>query len=201
MVLAAALATSACRGSDAAESEPDASTTTTSTGAAVALTAGEAVVASAGPDVVLDEPTKQALVATSQSYVDTAVLAPLLDGAVGAGYEALFDGAVAANATGVDRAALTDEGISPVTESPTVTSTPVRIDGLADGSGGVQLMATSFTLAVEGETAAGPLTIQRTTELTFAPGANGAWLITAYRVSVTRETAGDTTTTTAAAQS
>ena len=103
------------------------------------------------------------------------------------------------SATGPDRAALTDEGITTVTTSPTVTASPVRFDGLADSGGAVQLVATSFTLDIKGATATGPLAVQRNVALTFAPGPGGTWLITAYKVTVVRqEPDGSTTTTTAA---
>ena len=98
-----------------------------------------------------------------------------------------------------DRAALTDEGITAVTASPTVTASSVRFDGLADSGGKVQLVATTFTLDIKGATAAGPLAVQRSADLTFAPAAGGIWLITAYRVAVVRqEPDGSTTTTTTA---
>ncbi|MGH8979046.1 MAG: hypothetical protein ACRDV7_13290 [Acidimicrobiia bacterium] len=200
--LAIALFGSACSGSDASESDKPARTTTTTTKAAtVLLTGGEALVASAGPDVPIDEAAKQAVLGQSQRYVDTAVLAPLVDGAVGAEYAGLFDAAVNANATGADKAALTEEGTAPVTTSPNVTATPVRFDGLADRNGALLLVATTFDLDVAGDTEAGPIQIHRTNQLTFAPQPNGTWAITAYRVGVTHSTPDATTSTTVEAQS
>ena len=85
-------------------------------------------------------------------------------------------------ATGVDRAALTDEGITPV-------------DYFADGdgharalrrprrrNGEVLLVATTFTSTSSGATAAGPLAVHRTNLDVRARDAGGIWLITAYRV-------------------
>jgi hypothetical protein len=196
------LALGACSSSDASESDkPKATTTTTTKAATVLLTGGDAVVSTAGPDAAIDEATKQAVLDASQKYIDAAVLAPLIDGTVAAGYDALFDPGVAASATGVDRAALTEEGITPVTTSPTVTATPVHFDGLADANGAILLVATTFNVDIAGTTDTGPLTIHRTNELTFAPGPNGAWTITAYRVAVARDTGTGTTSTTAEAQS
>jgi hypothetical protein len=201
VALAVAGVLSACSGSDAKESDAPARTTTTTTKAAtVLLTGGEAVVASAGPDVPIDEATKQAVLDLSQKYVDIAVLAPLVDGAVGAEYPTLFDAGVNPNATGVDKAALTEEGTAQVTTSPTVTATPVRFDGLADANGSLLLVATTFDLDITGETTNGPLQIHRTNQLTFAP-VNGAWIITAYRVGVQHATPDATTSTTVEAQS
>jgi hypothetical protein len=186
-------------GNDSNSNTAKATTTTTVKPTAVQLKRGDAALQSAGGDATLDDATQQAVVNAAQQYVDIAVVSPLKSGALGAGYDALFDSTVGANATGPDRAALTDEGLTPVTGSPTITATPVRIDGLADRDAHVQLLATTFNVAVQGTTATGPLTINRTTELTYAPGPGGKWLITAYRVSVTRDTAAAATTTTAGA--
>ena len=196
-----ALALAACSSGGASESSDTSAkkTTTTKPAATVLLTQGESAVASAGPDVALDDATRQAVLDASQRYVDAAVLEPLVKGAVGTAYTGLFDASVSASAAGPDRAALTDEGITTVTTSPTVTASPVRFDGLADSGGAVQLVATTFTLDVKGETATGPLAVQRRADLTFTPGPGGVWLITAYRVAVVRqEPDGSTTTTTAA---
>ena len=123
---------------------------------------------------------------------------PLLTGSVGEGYDQVFDTSVAAAATTTDRAVLTEEGITPVTATPTISATPVRIDALADGAGTLAFLAATFTVDVAGVTEAGPITISRANELTFVPGPNGTWPVTAYRVSVTRTTpdpAASTTTT------
>ncbi len=156
------------------DTEPESTTTTTEVTAGVALALGDVAVASAGPETALDDATKQAILAATQKYVDAAVIAPLLTGAVGEGYDALFDATVAATATGADRAALTDEGITPVNATPTVTATPVRFDGLADGDGALVSRRDDVQRRCPGVTDAGPLTINRTNELTFAPGPNGS---------------------------
>lgn len=180
------------------DTEPESTTTTTEVTAGVALALGDVAVASTGPETALDDATKAAILAATQKYVDTAVTTPLLTGAVGEGYDALFDATVAASATGADRAVLTDEGITPVNATPTVAATPVRIDALADGAGALVFLAASFNVDVSGVTDAGPLTINRLNELTLAPGPNGTWPVTAYRVSVTRTTPDAATTTTTA---
>lgn len=188
----------ACSGGDGETQRPARTTTTTVVAAEVSLELGEAAVQSAGGDIALDEATQRAAVDVAQRYVDTAVLAPLVGGKVGKDYEALFDAGAAPGATGFDRGALTDEGVTKVSASPDVTATPVRIDALAGGDGALQLLAASFDLDVRGETATGPLAIARTTELTLAPAADGAWAVTAYRVVVTRDLPTGATTTTAA---
>lgn len=180
------------------DTEPESTTTTTEVSAAVALALGDVAVASTGPETALDDATKAAILAAAQKYIDVAVSAPLLSGAVGEGYDTLFDASVAANATGADRAILTDEGITPVNATPTITPTPVRIDALADGAGALVFLAATFNIDVAGVTDAGPLTINRVNELTFVPGPNGTWPVTAYRVTVTRTTPDAATTTTTA---
>ena len=194
-----ALALVACSGGDddnSTEKSEKSSTSTTAAAADLELTRGEVAVASAGGDVSLDEATQQAVVAAAQSYIDAAVLSPLTDGKVGDGYDALFDTSVSTNATGPDRAALTDDGIDKATKSPEVTATPVRIDALADKDGKVLLVGATFDVDVKAETAAGPLAVRRINQLTYAP-VDGAWKMTAYHVDVTRDTAGDTTSSTA----
>ena len=204
-VVVAALALSACSGDDdddnATESTRKEATTTSTTmaDAEVALTRGAAVVASAGGDIALDEATQAAVVTAAQQYVDSAIISPLNGGTVAAEYDALFDTAVQANAIGADRAVLTDEGIPVPTETPAITATPVAIDALAGGDGTLALLATSFSVTVDAETASGPVAVRRTIELTYAK-TNEIWLVTAYRVSVERDLAEtEPTTTTAAA--
>ena len=201
-VCSLALAAAACSGDDddtTPASRPKRTTTTTPIGAEVTLTRGEVTVSSAGGDVALDDATQQAVVDAAQHYVDIATLAPLVDGAVGAGYEELFDTAVRTDATGPHRPALTDEGVPVTTTRATVTATPVRIDALADKDGHVLYVATSFDLDVRARSADGPVTLHRTNELTFAP-VDASWLVTAYQVTVERDVpeAAPTTTTVSA---
>jgi len=203
LAVAAVLALSACSGDDDDSSGSADERPTTSTAAPVeaevALTRGEAVVAGAGGDIALDEPTRQAAVDAAQQYVDAAMIAPLTDGAVPEEYAALFDTGVQASAIAADRAVLTDEGIPAPTETPTITATPVRIDGLAAADGTLTFLATTFSVTVDAETASGPVAVRRNVELTYAPSGS-TWLVTAYRVTVERDIAdAGTSTTTAAA--
>ncbi|MGQ0824851.1 MAG: hypothetical protein ACT4OX_07480 [Actinomycetota bacterium] len=195
-----ALATSACSGDDDVEARDEPPRTTTTVAALeFELERGDAAVASAGGDIVLDDAIAQAIVEASQRYVEVAVLAPLMEGAVDEGYETMFDAAVATDATGPDRAALTDEGIPTAVATPAVTATPVRVDAIADQGGVVLLMATTFNLDIRAESADGEMSVVRTNELTFAPGPDGNWLVTAYRVSATRDFGAVAATTTTAA--
>lgn len=200
LLAVAALTLAACSGggndAETTNTKPDRTTTTTTVSADVTLTRGEIAVASAGGDVVLDEPTQQAVIEAAQQYVDIATVAPLMTGKVGDGYDALFDAAVSPNATGPDRAALTDDGIPRVKSDTAVTATPVRVDALADKDGKVLLLGATFDVDVRGVTTDGPMTVHRTNELTYAPAEGGGWKITAYRVSVQRDTPTGTTATT-----
>jgi hypothetical protein len=195
-----ALVLTACSGGGGddktAETKHHEATTTTATVADLKLTRGEVAVASAGGDVTLDEKTQQAVVDAAKSYIDAAVISPVSDGKVGKDYDGLFDSAVSANATGPDRAALTDDGIPKATKKPTVTATPVRIDALADKDGKVVLLGATFDVDVRATSAGGAVTVHRTNELTYAPVDNG-WKITAYRVSVERATPEGSTSSTA----
>jgi hypothetical protein len=200
LVAATTLAATACSsgGDDkASDSESHKTTTSAAVKAAVRLTSGGAVVASAGPHESLNHKVEAATLAASQRYVETAIAAPLIQGSIGASYPTLFDPAVKQYALGPDRRALTDQDIPRATADPTFTATPVRFDALADQSGALQLVATTFKVAAKVTTANGPMSIQRKVELTFAP-VKGTWLITGYRTTAVRNLPQGTTTTTAA---
>ena len=159
------------------------------------LAAGSTHIESVGPDVKLDAAAQAAVLAAAQKYVDTAVYAPLQTGQLGAGYDALFETGLRAEATGADASTLTDTGIGKV-DHYKETATPVAISGLADGSGKLLYLAASFRLDVEASTKAGDASSVRDVELTFAPQGND-WAVTGYRVKAKRALPGSTTTTTA----
>ena len=194
-----ALVTVSCGGGDDdGDAKTESSTTASTTVAPLEfeLERGDVAVASTGGDVALDEKVQEAVVDASQKYIELAVLGPIVDGEVGKGYGKLFDASVKDAATGADRAGLTDAGIPQATGTPTITSTPVRVDAIADGFGQILLLATTFDVDVRAETKNGDMSVVRNNELTFAPGANGKWLVTAYRVSAKRDLPKAKTTTT-----
>ena len=81
----------------------------------------------------------------------------------------MFDPGVKRAAAGTDRAVLTE--VTHRRRDRTRCTRPrrrVRIDGVGDQTGKIALVATTFTMTVKAPTAAGPLTIRRRTELTFA---------------------------------
>ncbi len=161
----------------------------------VALKIGKVDVESAGPSVNVDKSTQNAVVARSQQYVATAMIAPLSTGSLGSGYASLFDDGVRLGATTTDANTLTDAGIGKTTGFDEKT-TPVTISALVDQLGGIDYLATNFTVNINATTADGPATIARTVELTFAPSGKN-WLVTAYRVHAVRKLPSGTTSTTA----
>lgn len=128
--------------------------------------------------------TRNEVLASAQRYVDRAILAPLETGRAGRGYPALFVAGLRPAATGVDTRVLTDLAVGNTATLVEKTS-PVALSGLADQSGSLLYLATKFHVAVQATTGGGPMTINRTVELTYVRG-EGTWLVTAYRVAVTR---------------
>lgn len=173
---------------------PKSTTTTTQ----ATLRVGTVHVHSAGPDVKVDAATQRAVMRATQRYVNAAVFAPLRRGAVDPAYRTFFDAHVERPATTTDKAALTDAEVGKATKGYRATLTPVRIDALADQGGRLLYVATSFRLVADSTTAAGPVRIIRSTELTFAHEGK-TWKVTAYRVIATRQAPRRTTTTTARA--
>ena len=187
-----------CFGAAACSSSKHSATKPTPTQVASTLAAlkiGSVNVESAGPNVNVDKNTQKAVLALAQQYVDTAMVAPLSNGALGAGYGPLFDNGVRLAATTTDADTLTDSGIGKTTSFDEKAS-PVTISALADQLGGIDYLATNFTVNINAKTSDGPATIARTVELTFAPSGK-SWLVTAYRVHAVRKLPTGTTSTTA----
>jgi hypothetical protein len=161
------------------------------------LLPGGVVVQSAGPPfVTVRPPVRRAVMGATQRYFDDAIQAPLRNGRVNVAYSKVFDPGVNGLAARRDRAALTDAATGPIKGNVRMLASRVRIDGLADPTGQLTLVATTFTLKVKAATPTGQLTIKRNTELTFSHD-SGRWLVTAYRVTVRRSLGAKTTTTTA----
>jgi hypothetical protein len=159
------------------------------------LKVGSVDVQSAGPSKPIDAPTAKAVLDTAQAYIDNAVFTPLEDAKLGKGYAALFDAGVRPGATGADVAALTDLNVGKVTIVST-KATPVHLSTLEGTLGETMYLATDFDIDVKAKNDAGPLTIHRHIELTFAKSGK-PWLVTGYRVQAVRKTPKATTTTTA----
>jgi hypothetical protein len=161
-----------------------------------ALKLGPVSVESAGPLVGVDSATRAAALAVAQQYLDTAINAPLKDGSLGGDYANVFDAPLRPAATGTDKAALTDAVVGKI-DGYTEKTTPVSLSGLADQTGALQYLATTFVVTVKAAPATSPLTITRSVELTMAPTAGKHWAVVAYRVLTVRKAPSGTTTTTA----
>lgn len=193
VILATALA--GCSGSSKSATKPEAQGTTT-TSTVAKLKVGTVSVQTAGPNVQLNAATQRAVLQAAQQYYDAAVTGPLRTGAVAPAYAALFDPRVRTAATTTDKAALTNVAIGKAKDGYRLTLGPVRVDALADQNGKLLFVATSMASTASTTTARGPVTLRRSTELTFAP-VFGKWLVTAYRSVAIQNSAAGTTTTTA----
>jgi hypothetical protein len=155
------------------------------------LEIGAVNVQSAGPPARITSSVSQAVLDSSQSYVDDAILAPLEKGHLDQGYARIFDPGVRRAATGKDRAALTEVRTGSLKAPVKATATKVRLDGMGDQTGKLVLVAATFGVDVNAKGSGGPVKIQRLAELTFAPQ-GGRWVVTAYRVGVKRTTPAQT---------
>ena len=196
VLLALVVALAACGGSGKHQAKASANGTPKVSNKETDLTVGTVTVETAGPDVNLGKPQQKAVLAASQTYLDSAVIAPLTSGAVGAGFAPLFDPSIRGAATGADNATLTDAPIGKVKKF-NQTASPVAISALADGSGAFVYLASNFTVNVKATTADGPATLTKNVELTFAP-AGSKWTVTAYRVTALRKLPASTASSTAA---
>ena len=160
----------------------------------VKLVVGPVVVQNAGPPASVGSDVRTALMRATQQYFDDAIEAPLVQGTVDNGYEAVFDSGVKGPASRKDRAALTESATGIIRRPVKMLASPVRIDGLGDPTGKLAFAATTFTFHATAPTPTGTLTIVRQTELTFA-NEYGRWLVTAYHVGVVRTLGHNTTTT------
>jgi hypothetical protein len=160
--------------------------------AALKLRIGTVSIQNTGPPAKIKAPVRRAVLDATQGYVDDAILAPLERGHVDTGYESMFDSGVKSAAAGPDRPALTEGSTGVARGAVHATASPLRVDGIGDQSGKIALVAASFGLTVKASTPAGPLTITRLTELTFA-NEFGKWRVTAYKVIVRRRIGATTT--------
>src|SRR4051812_38341164 len=134
--------------------------------------------------------------AATQRYFDRAIQSPLQTGKVNPGYTRMFDTGVNGLAARRDRATLTEAATGPIRAPVRIASSRVRMDGLGDPSGKLELVAVSFSLQINAGTPTGKLKVDRHTELTFAYE-SAQWRVTAYRVTVRRSVGRKTTATTA----
>ena len=179
----------ACSHGSSNHSSPTTTAASATNSASVARTThvlaiGSTSVQRAGGLGRISRATQRNALASAQRYVNAALLAPLETGKVGPGYSALFDAGIRPAATGADLAVLTDLAVGR-TQTSTEAVTPVALSGLADQSGTLLYVATNFRVTVHATRPSGPVTIDRTVELTLTP-VGRTWLIAAYLIKVRR---------------
>jgi hypothetical protein len=193
LLLAGAAIAAGCSGDSGANTAP-----TPSSDVQLDLTAGPVVVEAAGAPATLADTDRDAIVDVVRQYVTAATLAPLRGRPVG-DLAPLFTPAARGGLTGIDRAALVDEGIPEVTGRTRATAFPVGLTALSDRAGAIDLVGASFAFDIAGRARQGPVSVKRSGELVLMRSPEG-WLIDSYRVTVERGGAGlgpSTTTATA----
>jgi hypothetical protein len=192
LALVAVVPLAACSGDDDDDAAaPPATQTIEVPGGKVTLSLARVNVRSAGEAATLDEKTKLAVMKKTRSYVEQAIVRPLLrDEKAGASYGKLFAPGLRGRATRSDRPSMTDEGIGKVTADIRAPKTNVAMSALVDGGGSLQYVSTNFGLKLRSEIDGAPLRINRSTELVFEKTAKGEWIVNAYRVVATRSLGG-----------
>jgi hypothetical protein len=172
-------------------------TSTSSPPGEIVLSVKSFLVETSAPPAAGEQEAAQAgVLATLQSYLVNASLAPLRSGTAVGDISSLFTGRSAPRATSApDRAALYDEGIPPV-QSLRSEVADLALTGLVGPDGKVSVMAATFAVKLNGVTSDTPLVVQRNADFVLVPE-DGAWKIDAYDVSASRTTPAGTTQTTA----
>lgn len=136
------------------------------------------------------------VLSTLNRYLDAAVLTPLRSGGPAGDLAPLFTGPAAARVAspGPDRAAFIDEGLPPAVGIKPVSSV-ATLTALAGEDGVMSVISADLDLRIAAQVDGAPLTIARTGELVLVPE-GGAWKIDAYSLTVRRDTAAATTSTT-----
>ncbi|MDQ1430604.1 MAG: hypothetical protein QOF40_1206 [Actinomycetota bacterium] len=166
----------------------------------ISLPLGDVSADSAGPAVTVSPELSQQVLTVVGNYVKGATVEPLRSGAPSkANLGTVFDARTLAQATGIDRGIVLDEGLPKVTGTLDVLAQPIALVGLGDQGGNLSLVTAAVVLDVNGQTAVktSPLHIVRRADFVLAPDGTGAWKVTAYNMVVTRAGGGlDPTTTT-----
>jgi hypothetical protein len=168
-----------------------------SVSANVKLTLGGIQNANAGAPATLGDDAANQIMAAVGQYVDTGLIAPVKTGKPPTDVSGLFDAGTQAAIQGPDKDVLFENGQPKLTGDFKPTAEPVVITALSDGNGQFVLATAAFTYHADEGVEGGTLNTARTIALTFTPD-NGAWKITGYDVSLTRQGAqveGSTTST------
>jgi hypothetical protein len=160
------------------------------------LVIGRVLIRNVGPPAQVKQSLRHALLRATQRYVDGAIIAPLEKGRATPGWGKLFDPFVQRYARKRDLADLSEVKMGFRRKRVHATASKVRVDALGGPEGHPALVALTWSMNVDANTAKGHLAIRRHTELTFAKEF-GQWLVTAYQVDVTRSLGKKKTTTAA----
>jgi hypothetical protein len=199
LVALAVVALASCSGGDDDKAAP---TTTVAPNTTIDIKLGDVSADSAGAPTTVSPDQSQRVLDALITYVKGATVEPLRSGKPAtADFSGAFDANTLASATTTDRAVVLDEGLPRVTGDLDVTSEPVAVLGLGDQGGNLALVNAALNLDITGVTKAkgGPLHVIRRADLVLQPDPAGTWKITAYTISVAREGAGLTPTTTTGA--
>jgi len=157
-----------------------------SVSANVKLTLGGIQNANAGAPATLGDDAANQIMAAVGQYVDTGLVAPVKTGKPPTDVSGLFDAGTQAAIQGPDKDVLFENGQPKLTGDFKPAAEPVVITALSDGNGQFVLATAAFTYRADEGVEGGTLNTARTIALTFTPD-NGAWKITGYDVTLTRQ--------------
>jgi hypothetical protein len=177
-----------------------ASPTTTSRATTVALQLGDVTSASAGPAATFTAAQASDVLKVIGTYIDRAIVAPMHTGGEAGDLASLFDAGTLARVSGPDKAVMTETGLPKASGSLKFRAQPVPFVALGDQSGAVVLVSASIDLTVDAKVVGSktPLHVEQKGDLVLAPDAGGAWKVTSYSMSVTRNGGGVGATSTSA---
>jgi hypothetical protein len=132
-----------------------------------------------------DDAANQIMTAVGQ-YVDRGLVVPVKAGKPATDVSGLFDAGTQAAIQGPDKDVLFESGKPALTGDFKPAAEPVIITALSDGNGQFVLATATFAYRADAGVEGGTLNTARTIALTFTPE-NGAWKITGYDVSLTRQ--------------
>ena len=166
----------------------------------VKITVGDVTMYKVGndPNTIPDD-VRAKIVEALSTYLNAATVKPLQTGAVDdAALATTLGPAATQRASGFDRATLVDEGIPKATGRIVVNTLPVKLTGLADGSGQIVVVTARLDSIARTRTENGAVTISRKGDLVFTPD-GGTWKIDGYDLAVERSGKGLAVPTTATA--
>jgi len=172
-------------------------TTTTEAPVPIAFTVTSFDVAAAAEPIAgtLDA-AKAGVEATFKRWLEENVLPPLRSAQPAADLRPLFTATAGERvATTPDRSAFVDEGLPPLI-GLRADRADLAMAGLADTDGHIPVVTVHLDLKLRGTAEGTPMIVEHTGDLMLVPEGDG-WKIDSYDVRTTRDTQGDTTTTTA----